>query len=68
MTTANWKKHTESGSILPTSKTHLLHTAHTTACGKQLPKDNSFEIEFFDSNYHDCKACAKVYTKHSDAY
>lgn len=68
MTTVNWKKHTENGSILPTSKTHLLITAHKTACGKSLPTNPMIEFEFFESNYHDCKLCAKAYDKNQDCY
>lgn len=68
MTTVNWKRHTENGSILPTGKTHLMLTAHKTACGKSLPKDHMVELEFFESNYHDCKACSKAYAKNPEAY
>jgi hypothetical protein len=66
--TVNWKKWLDNGTLGKVSKTHLIHGVHKLACGKKIPKESNVEVEYFDSNYHDCKACAKAYAKNPEAY
>ena len=68
MTTLNWKRWNDNGGMTAAGKTHLIGVDSKTACGKVIPKARNVEVEYFDSYYHDCKACSKAYAKNPDIY
>ena len=58
-TTLNWKRYNDNGSIGNAGKTHVLGDNNKTLCGKAIPRERSVEVEYFESSYHNCKACSK---------
>ena len=61
MATLNWKKISDNGYLGNAGKTHGLGVNNKTVCGKAIPNErsDSVEVEYFDSNYTDCKVCCK---------